>query len=120
MFILFSSFLFAQSNNVSTTVYNSFYHDTLTASIDTADIKFGSNSVSNYYTISAYTTTGIDTIYVHGKGEGDYGIWAEVYPQLIITTTPREYLFFLPTYNWLRLITPDVSANTIFTIYRSK
>lgn len=114
--------------DVNTTVYNSYYHDTLTTTIDTMQIKFQSGF--DYYTISVYTTTGTDTINVYSKGEGNFGIWTQkalidlstnsVVPQIIITTTPKEYLLQDPSTMWLQIITPDVSASSIFTINAKK
>ena len=59
-FLLLSINLFAQ--DVSVTPYQIFYHDTLTTTIDSVDIKFIDDDQYNYFTISAYTTTGTDTL----------------------------------------------------------
>jgi hypothetical protein len=129
MLILFITVnLFGQSNNVSVTPYVPFYRDTLTTSLDTMDIKFQSGF--DYYTISVYTTTGTDTVNVYSKGEGDYAFYVQkalidltnnnLVTQIIVSTTPKEYLLQDPGTMYLRLITPDASANTVFTVNAKK
>lgn len=125
LIILLTFNVFAQ--DVNTNIYTTFYRDTLTTTIDTVQLKFQSGF--DYFTISVYSS-GTDTINVYTKGEGDYGLWtqkalidlstAAVVSQIIATSTVKEYLIIEPSTMHLRLITPDASANAIFTINAKK
>ena len=113
--------------DVNTNVYTTFYRDTLTATIDTVQLKFQLGF--DYFTISIYSS-GTDTVHVYTKGEGDYGLWtrkalidlsnSSVVTEIIATSTVKEYLIQDPSTMWLRLITPDGSAGAIFTINAKK
>ena len=113
--------------DVNTNVYTTFYRDTLTATIDTVQLKFQLGF--DYFTISIYSS-GTDTVHVYTKGEGDYGLWtrkalidlssSSVVTEIVATSTVKEYLIQDPSTMWLRLITPDGSAGAIFTINAKK
>ena len=112
LFFLFSLPLFAQDVD-SVVVWNIFYRDTLTASIDTIDIRFGSSERFDAYTLTAYST-GIDTIDVYTRSL-DMETW--VYKtEFIIDTEPVEYGIDDPQPNKIRLITTDHSANCVFIL----
>ena len=129
LFILFISGI-CWSQDLSVIEDNTpYYHDTLTATIDTIDIAFSDLIPQSYITISCYTTTGTDTIDVYNQSL-DGLIWSKVgvndltidtvSTQIIITTTPKEYQILSPNVFKTRLITPDHSASIVFTVNAKK
>jgi hypothetical protein len=119
--ILFLIFIktFAQSQNIYTAPTNTWYHDTLTTTIDTIDVALSDTKGIKYVTVSCYTTTGTDTLYVYTKSM-DNLIWVKELTPEIITTTAQEFMIYNPQPWLLRLITPDVSANIVFTVNGKK
>lgn len=118
---------FAQAQDVDTIrTQRDFYADTLTASRDTIDVRFLNEAhMLNYFVITAYTTTGTDTIDVYTKST-DQRIFSQValtdlnagsaVARIIITTTPKEYFIPDPDPVRIRLVCPDVSASIVFTL----
>ena len=98
------------------------FRDTLTSTIDTIDVKF---RAGDYFTISV-VSSGTDTIYVFTRTDGANGLWSRkaildlstnsVVTEIIATTTTKEYLILEPPSQWIRLVTPDASAASIFTL----
>jgi len=111
--ILFAGNTFAQ--DVDTTItWGSTYRDTLTTAIDTIDARFQNTESFEAYTLTAYTTTGTDTVLVYTQSL-DMETW--VYKtEFIITTTPVEYGIDDPQPNKIRLVTTDVSASCVFIL----
>jgi hypothetical protein len=91
-----------------------YYKDTLTTTIDTIDVLFNDYLPKDTYTLTAYTTTGTDTVLVYTQSL-DMTTW--VYKtEFVITTTPVEYGIDDPQPNKIRLITADVSASCVFIL----
>lgn len=99
------------------------FRDTLTATIDSIKVNGVGGGV--VYTITAYTTTGTDTVNVYSLPMG-YTVWAQksltdlvsgdLVTQIIVTTTPKEYIVSDPNLVSMLLVTPDGSANCVVIV----
>ncbi len=118
-----------QSQNIFATPSTPFYHDTLTATIDTIDISLPDLHDIVYTSISCYTISGTDTFTVYSKSIDDI-IWCKqpvldmiedtTLAEIIITTTPKEFQLYDPQPWKIRLVCPDHTANTVFTFNGKK
>lgn len=104
------------------------YSDTLTATVDTIDLRFKKDT--EIKTLTVYTTSGTDTMRVfvyddNGIYEATH-IWSEragisqqdgkPYMPVIATTTPKEYQIMGSAIGLIRLRTDDISASLVFRI----
>jgi hypothetical protein len=120
----------AQSNNVSETIeWKTFYRDTLTATLDTMDIKFLSPERFDTYSIVAYTTAGADTVTVCTKTNDDT-TWvpcgladmmdADDTVSIVIGTVAKEYELLTSQPNRIRLVSASNDASTTIFIVQGK
>lgn len=115
---------FAQDVTSSMNVY---LRDTLTSTIDSIRVDVNANNQNNIFTITVYTTSGTDTVNVYTLPKG-YTVWSQkslidlsttnIVTQLVATTTAKEYLLTEPEVTSLMLVTPDVTASTVFIVSR--
>jgi hypothetical protein len=106
------------------------YSDTLTADVDTIDINFAIDIMGiTQYMISAFTTTGTDTVDVYvlsfdgnmwsKEALVDFSSGSDV-TQIIITTTPKTFGMVDYEVPKLRLLTNDSTASTVFNVQGKK
>lgn len=108
--------------DVDTTVTSN-YTDTLTATVDTIQVTF--RGQYQYVILTAYTTTGTDTIFVETMDKGSL-VWSKKalvdmsttapYSDAVITTTKTSFYVFDPKFRKIRLYTSDTSASTVVNI----
>jgi hypothetical protein len=129
LIVCFALTVNAQSNNLNKSVASGDYfsRDTLTASVDTADIATGQAGV-NYsrWVIQIYTTTGTDTINVYTKSnDGKYWIQRSLQDQIdnsitsniIASTTAKEYTVLDSKISTIRLVSAsDDASTTVFIV----
>jgi hypothetical protein len=111
------------SQDVNVTGVVAFRTDTLSATNDTIQVKFG--FLPGYTTITARTTSGIDTLTFWRVDPAS--IWTQVgwtdmatncdSTTLIISSTARQIQILGPPEYTLRTITPDGVATVIVTIW---
>lgn len=104
-----------------------YYHDTLTVALDTMDVSFSDTKGIVYVSVSCYTTTGTDTVYVYTQSM-DGLIWAQQSVLdnvadtsaafIIISTTPKEFTIINDSQPWkVRLVsTSNDGSTTVFTL----
>ncbi len=120
--LLISSIAFSQDTTY--TPSTPFCTDTITATSDTLVIH-PPDEITNV-SIIVYATTGADTITVYTKPRGTGAVYTQhgvtdfatdTFSATIITsTTPKEYLIDGVNFDYIELITTDVSASTVFFV----
>lgn len=127
------SLSYGQSDNISATVDigDRIYQDTLTTDIDTADVAFSLfNRDYNYYTITAFTDTGTDTVQVFTKAWNN-SFWSQVglrylpddtvRTTLNVTTASKEVVILdTEPYSFRLISTSKDGSKTIFLITGKK
>jgi hypothetical protein len=113
----------AQDKSVAPT--KRYYADTLTAAVDTIDVMFADFEGITNYTLSAYTTSGQDTVNVLCSSLDGRILSAREVVSLgsgtattscVITTTPQEWEISETEAMKIRLVCPDASATVVFVL----
>jgi hypothetical protein len=112
--------------DIDTTVVFNYFHDSLTVTIDTADVVFPDLLNIDYHTISIYTISGADTVNVFTQST-DGLIWSQKALTdlsadtsasfIIVSTVPKEYIISDPQPGKIRIIsTSNDGSITVFTL----
>lgn len=114
----------ALAQDVSALPNGRFYADTLTATVDTVDVGFNDVWGITDVTVSIYSAS-VDTVTASVLSY-DGQIWTQTYltdlssgsdvTQMVVGTTPKEFLIVNPHAWIIRLMTTDAEAGAIFCI----
>jgi hypothetical protein len=120
---VFVGMAFSQSNNIDTAVYAKVVSITMTATIDTVDINFGTAYKDKFtsYMITASNASGADTIEVYTKS-WDSDVWSQCAvvdlsilssaTTIASSTTRKDFIIANPNPYKIRLISTSNDAST--------
>ena len=109
----------AFGQDVTATPYGNFYADSLKTTHDTVDVVVSSMSDVSYFTISAYTDSGVDTVLVYTKAKHNsfyvqHGLVDLAgngnVTQMFVTTTAKEWAILDTSPGTIRLYSPGTTA----------
>lgn len=127
LFIFLTASAYSQDVDTLLSARLPVFQDTLTATIDTIQVRIPSSW--SYYTITAYTSTGTDSVEVstlsinnliwsrHGVTDLSTGVDAT---QIVVTTTAIEFYVMDTTPNKIRLVRPSNDAGTTIIVVSGK